>query len=395
MMGAPCEPRENAMHHPLPISSVPHVAAPQGITFTGTRSEFRKLVTRGAWLELITLGFYRFWLATDMRRHLWSHTAVDGDHVEYTGRPKELLIGFLVALAILMPVYVAYFFIGLEAERVQAFASIPLFAFLYLFTQFAIYRARRYRLSRTVWRGVRFWMNGSGWDYAWRSSLWALAVLFSLGLALPWRAAALERFKMKHTHYGDLQGSFVGTGGEFFRKAWWLWLLSWPAALMIFPLPFIYAIYKVFEWRWWISGLRIGKDEARVRFESDLDFSDFMGLYWKLIGWTMLLLIVFAIWVGGVAAVGALLTKGHSGAEQFALAAQHPAVLVGMGFGYLVLALAFNVVFRIYLLRDIWAKVAETTVVHDLAVADNVSAAGDAVNALGEGFADSLDVGGF
>ena len=109
----------------------------------------------------------------------------------------------------------------------------------------------------------------------------------------------------------------------------------------------------------------------------------------------LLLLIVFAIWVGGVAAVGALLTKGHSGAEQFALAAQHPAVLVGMGFGYLVLALAFNVVFRIYLLRDIWAKVAETTVVHDLAVADNVSAAGDAVNALGEGFADSLDVGGF
>jgi hypothetical protein len=33
--------------------------------------------------------------------------------------------------------------------------------------------------------------------------------------------------------------------------------------------------------------------------------------------------------------------------------------------------------------------------VHNLAAADNVVAEGDAVNAIGEGFADSLDVGGF
>jgi uncharacterized membrane protein YjgN (DUF898 family) len=67
------------MHHPMPLPSFPLVPAPKGITFTGERPEFRKLVTRGAWLELITLGFYRFWLATDMRRHLWSNTSVNGD----------------------------------------------------------------------------------------------------------------------------------------------------------------------------------------------------------------------------------------------------------------------------------------------------------------------------
>ncbi len=46
-------------------------------------------------------------------------------------------------------------------------------------------------------------------------------------------------------------------------------------------------------------------------------------------------------------------------------------------------------------MRDLWAKIAETTVVHNLGLADDVVAQGDAVNALGEGFADSLDVGGF
>ena len=145
---------------------------PLPLAFSGDRGEFRRLVTRGAALELVTVGFYRFWLATDIRRHLWSNTVIDGDAAEYTGRARELLIGFLIAMAIIVPIYLAYFIAGLEAERFKAFASIPLVLFFYVFGQFAIYRARRYRLTRTVWRGVRFWMSGSGWAYAGWSLLW-------------------------------------------------------------------------------------------------------------------------------------------------------------------------------------------------------------------------------
>ena len=99
---------------------------PVPVSFSGDRGEFRRLVARGAGLELVTVGFYRFWLATDIRRHLWSNTLIDGDAAEYTGRGKELLIGFLFALAILVPIYLAYFLVGLEAERFKAFASFPL-----------------------------------------------------------------------------------------------------------------------------------------------------------------------------------------------------------------------------------------------------------------------------
>ena len=78
----------------LPPSSVGRSAR---VEFNGPRPEFRRLVMRGALLELCTAGFYRFWLATDMRRHVWSHTSVEGDAAEYTGTAKELLIGFLIA----------------------------------------------------------------------------------------------------------------------------------------------------------------------------------------------------------------------------------------------------------------------------------------------------------
>src|SRR5713226_6359767 len=120
------------------MSFVPPHPPPMPVSFSGDCGEFFSLAASGAGLELITVGFYRFWLATDIRRHLWSNTHIDGDAAEYTGRGRELLIGFLIALAILVPIYLAYFLVGLEAERVRAFASFPLVAFFYVLGQFAI-----------------------------------------------------------------------------------------------------------------------------------------------------------------------------------------------------------------------------------------------------------------
>ncbi|NOJ50913.1 DUF898 family protein [Bradyrhizobium archetypum] len=374
---------------PPPLSPVP---PPMPVAFSGRRGEFFDLVKRGAGLEFVTLGFYRFWLLTDIRRHLWANTLVDGDAAEYTGRGKELLIGFLVALAILLPVYLGYFLVGLEAEHIQAFASIPLVAFFYVFGQFAIYRARRYRLTRTVWRGVRFWMTGSGWAYAARATMWGLLSAVTLGLALPWRTAALERYKMRHTFYGDLQGSFVGRGWEFFKRGWWLWLLT-PIALYVFPLaPFIYGAFKAIEWRWWLSGIRFGS----VRVESSLTRSALIGLYWKVIGWIVVLGLVFSAYLALSAALVASMS-GDSFGEFFKSQEFMKSIplLVLAGIGYLVFALAMNIVIRVYLLRDLWVRVLGSVNVSGIETAANVSARGGMASALGEGFADGLDVGGF
>lgn len=399
----------------LPPSRPP--ALPAWVSFSGDRGEFRALVTRGALLELVTVGFYRFWLATDIRRHLWSHTVIDGDAAEYTGRGRELLIGFLIALAIIVPVYLAYFLAGLEAERIKAFASFPLLGFLYLFGQFAIFRARRYRLTRTVWRGVRFWMSGSGWAYAARAALWGLLMILTLGLILPWREAALERYKMRHSYYGDLQGSFEATGWGFFKRGWWLWLSgilvilspvllrvvlpranpsSLVVLLAVIAAPFMYATFKAVEWRWWISGIRFGG----FSLESKLQGRDLFGLYWMVIGCFFLLFLVFAAYM--MSCTYLLASVSGVTMEQFfrkiavsgSFASSLPFVVLTVA-GYLGLVLSLNVVMRIYLLRDVWARVVASVTVHGIEAAANVSARGELANALGEGFADGLDVAGF
>ena len=398
--------------HPPPVPGL--------VSFSGDRGEFRGLVIRGAGLELVTFGFYRFWLATDIRRHLWSNTLIDGHAAEYTGRAKELLFGFLFAIAILLPIYLAYFMVGVEVERAKAFASLPLFLFFYLFGQFAIYRARRYRLTRTVWCGVRFWMSGSGLAYAGRAALWGVLALITLGLALPWREAALERYKMRHTYYGDLQGSFAGTGWEFFKRGWGLWLFFMTSFIVLFvitpltkyfpalkplsiivglfdfliPLaaPFLYAMFKAIEWRWWLSGIRFGD----VRLESALSESALMSLYWKVIGWFLLISVLFSAYLFACAALiaGINHTPMTKLFTQSGLQGGIP-MLVALVIGYLALILAMNVVMRVYLLRDVWARVIASTTVYRLEAAANVAAKGELANALGEGFADGLDVAGF
>src|SRR5713101_6390576 len=233
--------------------SVPAVtiaaSLPAPVAFTGDNATFRRLVMRGALLELVTFGFYRFWVTTDIRRHLWSHTEIDGDALEYTGRGTELLVGFLIAMAILGPFFLVYFLIGLEFERFKAFASLPLYLLVIACGQFAAYRARRYRLTRTVWRGVRFWMTGSGWSYAWRSILWGSLLVPTLGLVYPWRMAALERYKLRHTLYGNLPGRFAATGGQLFKRVWWIWLLG--------ILPFVVLIVG------FVTLIAVGSHERR------------------------------------------------------------------------------------------------------------------------------------
>lgn len=44
---------------------------------------------RGALLELATFGFYRFWLTTDMRQHLWSNTEIGGVPLNTLAKAKN------------------------------------------------------------------------------------------------------------------------------------------------------------------------------------------------------------------------------------------------------------------------------------------------------------------
>ena len=54
--------------------------------FLGRGAVFWRLLARGAVMLMFTLGIYRFWLTTDIRRYLWSNTEIADESFEYSSR---------------------------------------------------------------------------------------------------------------------------------------------------------------------------------------------------------------------------------------------------------------------------------------------------------------------
>ncbi len=289
-----------------------------------------------------------------------------------------------------------------------------------------MYCARRYRVTRTIWRGIRFWMTGSGWSYAWRSLLWGTLLVPSLGFAYPWRMAALERYKLGNTHYGTLPGRFTATGWQLFKRVWWVWLLGLAPVLVVLlgsvvatiaeqrggmrggmplivsglaiivgtalfaALPFLHAVRKATEWRWWAEGIRFGE----VTVTCSLPRSGLIGIYWALIGMSLPALFAFGV-LGTVIAGVVLLDVGRAGTLAGKLAQAPLWGFIASVIWYLALFLTFGVLVRIYTLQRVWRRVVNACILVNPIGAADVAAAGEAASAFGEGLADGLDFAGF
>src|SRR5215468_12762383 len=125
---------------PPPLSAPPPLPAgppalPGLVRFIGPEWAYWQLRIKGAVLLLVTLGIYRFWLLTDVRRFLWSNTEIAGEPLEYTGTALELVLGFLVAIAILIPIYAGFFLAALDLGLLAKLSGVLAFAVLGLLGQ--------------------------------------------------------------------------------------------------------------------------------------------------------------------------------------------------------------------------------------------------------------------
>ena len=147
-------------------------------------SALQDVAIGGGLLSFLTFGLYRFWMKTWRRQVVWRETRIGGEGFEYTGEPYELMLGSMLAVTVLSLLIgtanmaATYLQISLAAGfQAALFVSVPL---LLPIGQWAIYRARRYRLLRSKWRGVRAGMDGSGWRYLGVWALWTVIEIASV-----------------------------------------------------------------------------------------------------------------------------------------------------------------------------------------------------------------------
>ncbi len=77
---------------------------------------------------------------------------------------------------------------------------------------YARYRARRYVLARTRWRGIRLALDPGAWGYALRALGHWVAVILTLGVLWPRLVFGLEKYRTDRTRWGDAR---LHQGGDW------------------------------------------------------------------------------------------------------------------------------------------------------------------------------------
>lgn len=188
------------------------------LSFHGAGGTLFGLYIVSALLSVVTLGIYSFWGRTKVRQYLWSQTEFAGDRFTYHGTGKELLVGWLKVMGVFFVMYVVMMGLQIALGQSTAVLLVPVVFWLVIMALIpvAILGARRYRLSRTSWRGVRFSLRGDTGEFV---RLWLGGVLLScitLGFYSPFFQTNVRRFLTRNARFGNRGFQFDGEGNDLF-----------------------------------------------------------------------------------------------------------------------------------------------------------------------------------
>jgi uncharacterized membrane protein YjgN (DUF898 family) len=193
-------------------------------------------------LILATLGIYYFWGKTRVRRYLFGQTEFEGDRFAYHGTGQELLLGFTRAFVVFFVPILALSLIRdvLDVDpSLKGLAAFGVSVLLLVFIPVAMVGARRYRLSRTSWRSIRFSFRGRAGQFV---GIFLKGTLLLGGLYYPWFATRRQAFMVSHSHFGNEPFAFDARGRDLF----------WPYVLaLLLTLPTLGL-----AWVWFIAHRR-------------------------------------------------------------------------------------------------------------------------------------------
>lgn len=232
--GTPAPP---AMPAPLPPPK-----PPVQVLYDGRLGELYVIYLRSLLLTLLTLGWYRFWGRTSVRRYLWSHFSAFGDRFEYRGLGIELFLGFLLAVGSLLVfegivLGLVWWAWGDELPAEIGMTDIMTWALIIVglpLLPVAQYAGWRYRLTRTAWRGIRTGLKGSSWTYGGKAIGWGALNAMCMNLLTPMRDVSLNGYRTRHMTFGNLNFGFAGRAADIYGRFIGFYFLNIAAWVVLF-----------------------------------------------------------------------------------------------------------------------------------------------------------------
>jgi uncharacterized membrane protein YjgN (DUF898 family) len=187
-------------------------------TFHGLGGTLFGIYVVNVLLTIATLGIYRFWGKVRVRSYMLSQTGFEGDRFAYHGTGKELLLGFLKAVLFVgMPITALGIVAELSRDKmIEGVIRFLTSVLIFIFIPIAMVGARRYRLSRTSWRGICFSFRGRAATFAKIFVAGSLLSILTLSLYSPFFLARQQHYMVSHSHFGRRPFRFDGHGRDLF-----------------------------------------------------------------------------------------------------------------------------------------------------------------------------------
>ncbi len=344
---------------------------------------------------LLTLGIYRFWAKTNIRKHIWSCVHINGQPLEYTGQGIELFKGALLVLLVFgLPLVLLITAVNVAYGPYHpAIGGVQLLVFLVfaLLWGAAVYRARRYQLSRTLWRGIRGTLAGSATTYSLTYFGSILARVVSLGWSTPVMNFNLQQQIIGDMRFGDMPFTFKGRAGPLYPAYTLCWFLTIGVVIGLISLA--------------IAGIAAAYNGDFTAFTNELsntgaDTSDRMNTLAALIGTLVigfyvvifvLYPIIWAIYKARELAVFA----NYTGIDQARFSLDASALsLIGLTIGNLLLWIFTLGIATPYVQQRLVRYLCDRMRVEGTVDVDRILQSKAPLSTMGEGLADAFDVGG-
>ena len=180
--------------------------------FTGSAREYFRIWIVNLFFTLVTLGVYSAWAKVRKKRYFYGSTRFDGDTFDYFGRPKAILRGRIIAVA----VFLSYAILG---ELYPASKAVFWVAAALLLPMLVV-RALAFNARNSAFRGLRFDFLATAWQAAKVYIGMGLLILVTFGIAYPWFMARQKSFVLSHHALGTTRFGCELSGRTFFGIYW-------------------------------------------------------------------------------------------------------------------------------------------------------------------------------
>ncbi len=178
-------------------------------SFTGTAREYFGIWIVNLLLSIVTLGIYTAWAKVRRLRYFYGNTWLDGHNFEYHAKPKQILIGRIIVVGVLLVYNVLV--------NITPWAAVLIIPYL-IAIPWVINKAIQFNARMTSYRNIRLGFEGNYWRSLGIFVAMPVVVVVTLGLTAPFLSRMTSNYIGNGLRFGTSRFRTDAPLGDLYKN---------------------------------------------------------------------------------------------------------------------------------------------------------------------------------